>query len=196
MLVAISPLIAEGTSVKFMPSCEEFQRFMGPTVPHFEQILCFSEVQQIPDNTIIIVPQMGQALFFPPLYSLRWNDNIIKLQLLISSSQRSPNDSTLQTACRLGDGEVKVKRAGGWEGREGRGSPDTLFSQERTSKAAVTVMGCGHNEDTSLQQWGALSQAHTPTGRCALVDSKCVPTPPMAHTDFKPLSWSQASILL
>lgn len=66
---------------------------------------------------------------------------------MVSSSQRSPNDSTLQTACRLGDGEVKVKRV-----REGRGSPDTLFSQERTSKAAVTVMGCGHNEDTSLQQ--------------------------------------------
>lgn len=57
--------------------------------------------------------------------------NIIKLQPLVSSSQRSPDDSALQSACRLGDGEVEVKRAGSWEEREREGEAQTPCSPRR-----------------------------------------------------------------
>lgn len=80
-------------------------------------------------------------------------------------------------------------------GAERRGSPDTPIPQERTSRLGVTVMGRGHNEDTSLQQWGALSQTHTPTGRQTQVNTLrlCthIPTGPHTHQiTIKPLSWS------
>lgn len=52
----------------------------------------------------------------------------------------------------------------------------------------------GRNEDTSLQQWGALLKGNTPTGRHVLAASERVP---LANTDVTPLNWSQpASIKL
>lgn len=123
--------------------------------------------------------------------------SIPKPQPLVSSSQRSAGRLRDSLSEQVGGWRGCGKKGRGLEdgGAERRGSPDTPIPQERTGRLGVTVMGRGHNEDTSLQQWGALSQTHTPTGRQTQVNTLLlcthIPTGPHTHQiTIKPLSWS------